>query len=156
MRMRLDATMRSPASSSIFVTAPVRFRRVASGLMIEKVRVAAMTGRPPVISGVGIRCAPSRAGPSPQGPGLLHPLAALLRPVTTLHPFPARKELPWQPRSFECFGTEQIETAVVVERRVAPLAIGNEHVSCEVRSVGTLRQEDRLPRIIGTTSETMR
>jgi hypothetical protein len=31
------------------VTAPVRLRRVASGLMIEKVRVAAMTGRSPVI-----------------------------------------------------------------------------------------------------------
>jgi hypothetical protein len=37
------------------VTAPVRLRRVASGLMIEKVRVAAMTGRSPVnVSGVGI------------------------------------------------------------------------------------------------------
>src|SRR4051794_11189569 len=42
MRMRLDATTRSPASSSILVTAPVRLRRVASGLMIEKVRVTAM------------------------------------------------------------------------------------------------------------------
>src|SRR3546814_11323666 len=40
--MRLDATMRRPASSSILVTAPVRLRRVASGLMIEKVRVAVM------------------------------------------------------------------------------------------------------------------
>jgi hypothetical protein len=28
--------------------APVRLRRVASGLMIEKVRVTAMTGRSPI------------------------------------------------------------------------------------------------------------
>src|SRR3990167_3708978 len=40
--MRFDATTRRPASSSILVTAPVRLRRVASGLMIEKVRVTAM------------------------------------------------------------------------------------------------------------------
>ena len=38
----LLATTRRPASSSILVTAPVRLRRVASGLMIEKVRVTAM------------------------------------------------------------------------------------------------------------------
>src|SRR6478609_1504878 len=42
MWMRLDATTRRPASSSILVTAPVRLRRVASGLMIEKVRVTAI------------------------------------------------------------------------------------------------------------------
>src|SRR6478752_143953 len=45
MWMRFDATTRRPPSSSILVTAPVRLRRVASGLMIEKVRVTAMTGR---------------------------------------------------------------------------------------------------------------
>src|SRR5690606_18918880 len=44
MRMRLLATTRRPASSSILVIAPVRLRRVASGLMIEKVRVTAMGG----------------------------------------------------------------------------------------------------------------
>jgi hypothetical protein len=38
------------------VTAPVRLRRVASGLMIEKVRVTAMTGRSPVFGMGGIRC----------------------------------------------------------------------------------------------------
>src|SRR5690606_15266136 len=42
MRMRFEATTRRPASSSFAVTAPVRLRRVASGLMIEKVRVTAM------------------------------------------------------------------------------------------------------------------
>src|SRR3546814_19318997 len=42
MWMRFEATARRPASSSILVTAPVRLRRVASGLMIEKVRVTAM------------------------------------------------------------------------------------------------------------------
>src|SRR6187551_4119861 len=49
--MRLDATTRRPASSSILVIAPVRLRRVASGLMIEKVRVTAMAERSPEISG---------------------------------------------------------------------------------------------------------
>jgi hypothetical protein len=42
MWMRLEATTRRPASSSILVMAPVKFRRVASGLIIEKVRVTAM------------------------------------------------------------------------------------------------------------------
>src|SRR6187549_3974517 len=42
MWMRLLAMTRRPESSSILVTAPVRLRRVASGLMIEKVRVTAM------------------------------------------------------------------------------------------------------------------
>ena len=51
MWMRRDAMTRRPASSSILVTAPVRLRRVASGLMIEKVRVAAMTGRSPGLIG---------------------------------------------------------------------------------------------------------
>src|SRR3984957_13088298 len=38
MRMRRWATMRRPASSMTVLTLPVRLRRVASGLMIEKVR----------------------------------------------------------------------------------------------------------------------
>jgi hypothetical protein len=45
MRMRRDATTRRPASSSFWVIAPVRLRRVASGLMIEKVRSVAMAER---------------------------------------------------------------------------------------------------------------
>src|SRR6202012_3251341 len=40
MRMRFCATMRRPASSITALTLPVRLRRVASGLMIEKVRSA--------------------------------------------------------------------------------------------------------------------
>src|ERR1700741_2970785 len=36
--MRFCATMRRPASSITALTLPVRFRLVASGLMIEKVR----------------------------------------------------------------------------------------------------------------------
>src|SRR5579862_3537486 len=38
MRMRRWATMRRPASSITALILPVRFRLVASGLMIEKVR----------------------------------------------------------------------------------------------------------------------
>src|SRR5690349_4582886 len=42
MRMRFWATIRSPAFSINALTAPVRLRSVASGLMIEKVRSIAM------------------------------------------------------------------------------------------------------------------
>src|SRR5882724_4913530 len=42
MRMRFWATTRSPAFSINALTAPVRLRPVASGLMIEKVRSIAM------------------------------------------------------------------------------------------------------------------
>src|SRR5690349_77056 len=42
MRMRFCATMRRPAFSITALTAPVRLRAVASGLMIEKVRSMAM------------------------------------------------------------------------------------------------------------------
>src|SRR4029450_5324462 len=97
--MRLEATTRRPASSSIFVMAPVRLRRVASGLMIEKVRVAAMTGRSPVIGLVGIGAPPSGAGARRQVSAFLDPFAAFLRPVATFDPVPARQELPRKPRS---------------------------------------------------------
>src|SRR3954453_3252040 len=40
MRVRFWATMRSPARSITALTAPVRFRSVASGLMMENVRSA--------------------------------------------------------------------------------------------------------------------
>src|SRR5580692_2782034 len=46
MRMRFCATMRSPAFSISALTAPVRLRAVASGLMIEKVRSIAMITYP--------------------------------------------------------------------------------------------------------------
>ncbi len=42
MRMRFWATIRKPAFSISALTAPVRLRAVASGLMIEKVRSIAM------------------------------------------------------------------------------------------------------------------
>src|SRR3546814_11425844 len=65
--MRLDATMRRPASSSILVTAPVRLRRVASGLMIEKVRVAVMRAKLRYVDGNWVGPAFSRACVSSQG-----------------------------------------------------------------------------------------
>src|SRR4028118_1119491 len=42
MSIRFCATMRSPAPSMTALTAPVRFRSVASGVMMEKVRAGAM------------------------------------------------------------------------------------------------------------------
>src|SRR5215218_1736101 len=115
MRMRLDATMRSPASSSILVTAPVRLRRVASGLIIEKVRVAAMTGRSPVLGLDGIGAPPSCAEALRQGSGFLDPLARFLRPVAALDAVPAGEQLPREPRPFERAVVEQVEAAVVAQ-----------------------------------------
>ena len=45
----LEATTLSPASSSLAVIAPVRLRRVASGLMIENVRSVAMAEKAPYL-----------------------------------------------------------------------------------------------------------
>src|SRR6186997_2977272 len=63
MWMRREATTRRPASSSMLVIAPVRLRRVASGLMIEKVRSVAMAERAPYLQGwigrLSKRCAAS-------------------------------------------------------------------------------------------------
>src|ERR1700759_4518964 len=50
MRMRFCATIRRPAFSISALTAPVRLRSVASGLMIEKVRSIAIFG--PQINGL--------------------------------------------------------------------------------------------------------
>src|SRR6059058_208060 len=99
--MRFEAMTRRPASSSILVTAPVRLRRVASGLMIEKVRVAAMTGRSPADGWDWICTPPSRGAPARQDSALLHPLAALASPVAPFDPFPAGEQLPGEPGSLQ-------------------------------------------------------
>src|SRR3954451_6107245 len=101
MRMRFEATTRSPASSSILVTAPVKLRWVASGLMIEKVRVAAMTGRSPANGLGGIGGPPSGGEPLRQGSAFLDPFARFIGPVAPIDPFPAREQLPSEPRAFE-------------------------------------------------------
>jgi hypothetical protein len=62
MQIRFWATMRSPAFSIKALTAPVRLRSVASGLMIEKVRSIAMVL--PWIPLEGI-CRAYIGGPSP-------------------------------------------------------------------------------------------
>src|SRR6185503_19585428 len=113
MRMRLEATTRSPASSSIRVMAPVRLRRVASGLMIEKVRVTAMTGRSPVLGLVGFDRPPSRASPPPQPSRLLHPFAALMSPVAALDLFASGKRLPCLASALQRHIVEQDKAAVV-------------------------------------------
>src|SRR4029079_7029018 len=101
MRMRLDATTRSPASSSILVTAPVRLRRVASGLMIEKVRVAALTGRSPEIDGMEFGRSPRRANEARQASRLFHPFAAIVRPIAPLDPLASQYHLPREPLTFQ-------------------------------------------------------
>src|SRR5574338_773720 len=109
MRIRFDATTRRPASSSILVTAPVRLRRVASGLMIEKVRVAAMTGRLLWSDWVGIGAPPSDAGARRQGSALLHPFPVFLGPIAPIDPFPARQQLPREARPFQRIAVEEGE-----------------------------------------------
>src|SRR3954470_10138129 len=126
MRMRFDATTRRPASSSILVTAPVRLRRVASGLMIEKVRVAAMTGRSPAWMWLEFGVPTSGAGSPEQGSSLALPLARFVGPVAPLDPFPARKQLPGEARVFKRIAVEQIESAVVGQRGLPPNAVGDE------------------------------
>src|SRR3954466_1115111 len=84
MRMRFCATMRRPAFSMTALTAPVRFRSVASGLMMEKVRSMAMTTR---IYGNGeiMRCgAYSDEAPCPQAPFALARLESLMASPTLL------------------------------------------------------------------------
>src|SRR5687768_16159371 len=99
MRIRFDAMTRRPASSSALVTAPVRLRRVASGLMIEKVRVTAMgcSG----LSGVGIGRAPSRSC-------FLRPAPVLQGPVIALDAPAPRKQLPGQTSALQRVLIEQI------------------------------------------------
>src|SRR4029078_6394241 len=58
MRTRFCAIIRSPACSIMALTAPVRLRAVASGLMIEKVRSIAIVW---VSFGNGRGCAPDDA-----------------------------------------------------------------------------------------------
>src|SRR3982750_1690357 len=149
MRMRFEAITRSPASSSILVIAPVIFRRVASGLMIEKVRVAAMTGRSPVGALEGIRAPPSRGGYSEQASGLLLPLAVELRPIAALDAVPASKQLPRQPGRLEAGRIEQEEGALIRQCCIAPLAVGDQDVARHIGGVGVRRQQDRLARVIG-------
>src|SRR5687767_4429964 len=81
--MRLLATTRRPASSSILVTAPVRLRRVASGLMIEKVRVTAM-GSSLRVCGRFAR-APSGGVSPAQGSRAFDPAPAFLLPEVPLY-----------------------------------------------------------------------
>src|SRR5687768_8630757 len=100
MRIRFEATTRRPASSSALVTAPVRLRRVASGLMIEKVRVTAIWDAPDC-RGVGIGRAPSRSAWQGQASALFDPLPILERPIIALHPFAASEQLPGEPRSLK-------------------------------------------------------
>src|SRR5437764_14180396 len=149
MRIRFEATTRRPASSSILVMPPVRLRRVASGLMIEKVRVTAMTGRSPVLVLAGIGAPPSRACLERQGSALVDPFAAFLRPIAALDSFPAREKLPGEASAFEHGRIEQIETAVVAQRSFAPLPVGDQHVAGEIGRVWTGRKEDRLARVFG-------
>src|SRR6478735_9609482 len=110
MWMRFEAMTRRPASSSILVTAPGRLRRVASGLMIEKVRVTAVESSR---FGGGIGRAPSRTGSLGQGSGLFDPASLLQRPIVAIDAFAARQQLPCQAGALQRCGVEQVERAII-------------------------------------------
>src|SRR6476659_9135631 len=96
MWMRREAMMRRPASSSLLVSAPVRLRRVASGLMIEKVRVTAMESSIVFRVGWEVGRAPSGRRRRRQGSRLFDPAPALARPIVPLDPVAAGEKLPRQ------------------------------------------------------------
>src|SRR3954453_22235989 len=156
MRIRLDATTRRPASSSIFVTAPVRLRRVASGLMIEKVRVTAMTGRSPASRLSGIDGPPSCTPPQGQASGLLDPLAVLTGPITAIDSVATGKRLPRLAGAVEGRRVEEEEAAVVRKRRVSPDTVGDQRIASEVRSIRRGGKQYGLARVIGAPRPAMR
>src|SRR5690349_16478872 len=78
--MRLDATTRRPASSSNRLTAPVKLRREAPGLLIEPVRVTAMGSSLNALGGKVAR-APSGGLAHAQGSQLFDPPAGFLLEV---------------------------------------------------------------------------
>src|SRR5688572_15491839 len=125
MWMRLLAMTRRPESSSILVTAPVRLRRVASGLMIEKVRVAAI-GLSSKEGGRFAR-APSGGRPGAQGLGFLDPLALFLGVVAALDVVAAVELAPHAARGLRPGFAEQQEHALERVCLVAPVTVGEDH-----------------------------
>src|SRR5438046_1321794 len=103
-----------------------------------------------------LAAAPSRAGVPRQGSGLPRPLPAFLRPITALDPFPASKQFPGEACAIKRGCVEKIEAAVIVERGVAPLPIGNQHVACKIRRIRVRGEQDRLPSIVGSAAKGMR
>src|SRR6478735_8853027 len=139
MWMRLLATTRSPASSSILVTAPVRLRRVASGLMIEKVRVTAM-GISLQNDVRGFARAPSGRAVQAQGSGLLDPLAVFLRVIAARHVLAAVELAPGGPGRFGSGLAEQQENALEGLGLVAPRSVGKHRVARAVQRPAFVRQ----------------
>ena len=135
MWMRLEATTRRPASSSILVTAPVRLRRVASGLMIEKVRVTAM-GQLHGLSGLRIGRAPSGRARTGKAQPFLTQLARLRAPSSCARRRRGRTSSFHASRAASSVSVvEQVEGAVEAQRRLAPLAVGDQDVAGEVGGV---------------------
>src|SRR3954454_10063584 len=148
MRIRREATTRRPASSSILVTAPVRLRRVASGLMIEKVRSVAMAAL--MLRNVDgfarlsrHRGAARQAGVGPLGP--LHPFALLaLLPVARLDVRLRLETAPDVARLIEPASIEEIEAAIEAESLLSPAAVGKRDIGGAVAGGRLGGKQDRL------------
>ena len=116
-----------------------------------------MTGRSPVIGWVGIGGPPSRAAPARQGSGLLHPFPAVRpAPNSGARPLPCPPAASTRAARLRASLVEQVEAAVVGQRRVAPLAVGDQHVAREVGRIGAGRKQDRLARVVGAAGEAVR
>src|SRR5687767_4537571 len=129
--MRFEATTRRPASSSILVTAPVRLRRVASGLMIEKVRVTAIGLS--FAGEWGFARAPSGGRRGAQGSSLLQPLAAVELVELAGHVLALVEQPPDLARGGAAAFVEKQQRAVERLGFRAPLAVGKRN---EGRAVG--------------------
>src|SRR5438046_8436859 len=103
-----------------------------------------------------LAAAPSRGEALGQGSGFVDPLSALLSPVTPLHRFASGEQLPREPSGLEAGRVEQVEAAVVSQRRVAPLAVSDQQVAGVVGSVGPGRQQHRLARVVGASGNAVR
>ena len=117
MWMRLDAITRSPASSSIRVTEPVRLRRVASGLIDREGarhghgkssgdRVCWKVARPLAVMGEGIKSVPRPH----QGPCRQRPPSCFQKCVSTPSRFP--KCAPARAGTVDRLAIEEVEAAV--------------------------------------------
>ncbi len=58
------------------------------------------------------------------------------------------KQLPRQPRALDAVAIEQEKGALIVQRRVAPFAVGDQDVAGKVGRIASRREQDRLRGIV--------
>src|SRR5579864_6199854 len=91
----------------------------------------------------------------PQGSALPHPFPFFTGPVAALDAFPPRQKLPGKSRVFKRGVVEEVEAAVIGQRRLSPGPVGDHHVARLVWRVGAGRQKDRLASVVCAAGKTM-